>query len=434
MPNLVHAIEKLLEEVEAAPSETTRIEIPVDPVQGDHVVPWMAKQPIFPKFYWQSRDTTEETVALGQARTFSDINPAYSVLSCNQRIWGGYAFPRASKRGGCLSSYFFLPQIELLRRRENWFIAANLLEDKDALRRAIYKLVADLSSGYSQTPDVESVQHKPTKSHWEKNVNLALKTIEDTELKKVVLARQTVITLSAPMQGYELLNLSRAQNRHSFHFLMQLDAEHAFIGSTPERLYSRRGSLLETEALAGTIGRDTNPSQDLELANWLIQDEKNLQENQYVVDDIIERLTPFCQRVDVEQEPRLVRLRRVQHLKRHIQAELTAYADKSKLLQALQPTAAVAGLPRAQALEFIEQNEPFSRSWYAGSLGYISETEAEFCVAIRSALVQGKRISLFAGAGIVPGSQADHEWQELDKKMSTLLSLITEKSVLEQAS
>ncbi len=434
MPNLVHAIQTLLEEVEAASIETTRIELPIESVHADHVVPWMAKQAVFPKFYWQSRDTTEETVALGQARTFSDINPAYSVLSSNQRIWGGYAFPRSSKHDACLSSYFFLPQIELLRRRDQWFIAANLLEDKDSLRRAIHRLSADLTAGFNQMPDVESVQHTPSKEHWERNVNLALKTIEETELKKVVLARQTVISLSAPMQGYELLDLSRQQNRHSFHFLMQLDAEHAFIGSTPERLYSRRGSLLETEALAGTIGRDANPSQDLELANWLIQDEKNLQENQDVVDDIIERLTPFCQRVDVEQEPRLVRLRRVQHLKRHIQAELTAHADRSKLLQALQPTAAVAGLPRGQALEFIEQNEPFARAWYAGSVGYISETEAEFCVAIRSALVQGKRLSLFAGAGIVPGSHAEHEWQELDKKMSTLLSLITEQSILEQAS
>lgn len=114
MPNLVHAIQTLLEEVEAASIETTRIELPIESVHADHVVPWMAKQAVFPKFYWQSRDTTEETVALGQARTFSDINPAYSVLSSNQRIWGGYAFPRSSKHDACLSSYFFLPQIELL--------------------------------------------------------------------------------------------------------------------------------------------------------------------------------------------------------------------------------------------------------------------------------------------------------------------------------
>lgn len=89
MPDLVHAIKALLEAINAASSDETRVEIPIESFNADHVVPWMAKQAIFPKFYWQSRDTTEETVALGQVRTFSDINPAYSVLSRNQRIWGG---------------------------------------------------------------------------------------------------------------------------------------------------------------------------------------------------------------------------------------------------------------------------------------------------------------------------------------------------------
>jgi menaquinone-specific isochorismate synthase len=58
-------------------------------------------------------------------------------------------------------------------------------------------------------------------------------------------------------------------------------------------------------------------------------------------------------------------------------------------------------------------------------MGYFSHQQAQFCVAIRSALVVDNCVQLYAGAGIVPGSIAEHEWQELDKKMSTLLSLIT---------
>ena len=77
-------------------------------------------------------------------------------------------------------------------------------------------------------------------------------------------------------------------------------------------------------------------------------------------------------------------------------------------------------------MAFIQDNEPFARGWYAGSMGFISHQRAEFCVAIRSALILGEEVQLFAGAGIVPGSVADNEWQELDKKMSTLLSLITD--------
>ncbi|CAM4033855.1 isochorismate synthase [Vibrio neonatus] len=434
MSFFAHAIKQLAHHVETAPIDACRIEVPVEDVCIDSVLPWMESQPIFPKFYWQSRDTTEEVIALGQARTFNEINPAYSMLNQNQRIWGGYAFPYKNNKGRCLKSFFFLPHIELLRRNQDWFLAVNLMEDRDAVRRAVHLLNNDTLSFSKPLPAVTKVTHIPDQALWTHNVDLALESISHSELKKVVLARKTTVKLDATLKGVELLALSREQNRHSFHFLLQLEEGHSFIGSTPERLYSRRGQLIETEALAGTIGRHSQPVRDLELANWLIHDKKNLQENQYVVDDIVDSLVPFCSSVEVEDEARLVKLRRVQHLKRHIQAELSKHADKSKLLQALQPTAAIAGLPRHLALDFIEQHEPFSRSWYSGSVGYISDQSAEFCVAIRSAMVQGDNLHLFAGAGIVPGSKAEHEWQELDKKMSTLLSLITEQSVLEQAS
>ena len=216
--------------------------------------------------------------------------------------------------------------------------------------------------------------------------------------------------------------------------MLSLDKGHSFIGSTPERLYARQGQELYTEALAGTIGRGKNASHDMELANWLANDAKNLNENQYVVDDIIERLTPHSDDVCVEEEARLVRLRKVQHLKRSIHANLKQGVNGVQLLSALQPTAAVAGLPRKESMAFIQKHEPFARGWYAGSMGFISHQRAEFCVAIRSALVLGDEVQLFAGAGIVPGSVAEHEWQELDKKMSTLLSLISDHAPLGVAS
>ncbi|MCG6480780.1 chorismate-binding protein, partial [Vibrio parahaemolyticus] len=150
---------------------------------------------------------------------------------------------------------------------------------------------------------------------------------------------------------------------------------HSFMGSTPERLYFRQGLDLHTEALAGTIGRGQNATQDMALSNWLAQDTKNLNENQYVVDDIVDRLTPHAETVTVEQEAHLVRLRKVQHLKRRIHAQLNAGVNGVQLLSALQPTAAVAGVPRKEAFDFITQHEPFARGWYAGSMGYFSHQQ-----------------------------------------------------------
>jgi menaquinone-specific isochorismate synthase len=258
--------------------------------------------------------------------------------------------------------------------------------------------------------------------------------IENNQFKKVVLARKTTVDVKQPISPAQLLKASYRENHHSFHFMMVLSKELAFVGSTPERLYRRVGQQLETEALAGTIGRGDNAADDMKLANWLTQDVKNINENQYVVDDILQSLAPHSDEVHLERELRLVRLRKVQHLKRNIVAQLNKGINAVQLLQALQPTAAVAGLPRNEAMEFIEQREPFARGWYAGSVGYLSHERAEFCVAIRSALLMKDEVQLFAGAGIVPGSVAEHEWQELDKKMSTLLSLISDNPSLGVAS
>ena len=119
----------------------------------------------------------------------------------------------------------------------------------------------------------------------------------------------------------------------------------------------------------------------------------------------------------------IVRLRKVQHLRRRIQAEMESPDDTRCLLQ-LQPTAAVAGLPRASALAFIDRVEPFNREWYAGSAGYLSRRQSEFCVTLRSARVEGNTLRLYAGAGIVEGSDPEQEWQEIENKAAGLRSLL----------
>lgn len=429
------AVTELVRRVKDAQHGVTRIVQILEEKPDFAFIDWLEAQPIFPKFYWQSRDTREEVVALGQLHTFADPAPAYTILAEDQRIWGGRSFDgQTDKNRRCMSSFFFLPQIELIRFDDKWSLAVNLNTEKHRTLTSLHKLCADLAPLPMVASHIQSIAHTPQQPQWNALVDKVLTGIENDEFKKVVLARRTSVQLDAPICAAQLLKSSREQNHHSFHFLLSLDSKHSFIGSTPERLYARQGLELNTEALAGTIGRGSNASQDMQLANWLASDSKNLNENQYVVDDIIERLAPHSDNVTVEQEARLVRLRKVQHLKRSIHAHLHKGVNGVQLLSALQPTAAVAGLPREASMAFIRENEPFARGWYAGSMGFISHQRAEFCVAIRSALVLDDQVQLFAGAGIVPGSVAEHEWQELDKKMSTLLTLISDHPPLGVAS
>ncbi|MCY9802001.1 isochorismate synthase [Vibrio scophthalmi] len=429
------AITELIERVKDATDEVTRL-VQVLPTKPDFAfIDWLQAQPIFPKFYWQSRDTREEVVALGQLSTFNDPAPAYAFLKGEQRIWGGRSFDgQSAKNPRCPASFFFLPKVELSRQDQQWVIAANISGCKQQTIESLQQLRTVIPKLLPVSAHIQHIEHTPTQPQWESLVEKVLTGIADNQFKKVVLARETTLELDSAICAAQLLKASAEHNQHSFHFMLAQNERHSFIGSTPERLYSRQGKDLYTEALAGTIGRGNNASQDMELANWLTQDSKNLNENQYVVDDIIDRLKPYSDLVEVESEARLVRLRKVQHLKRSIHAHLNQGVNGVQLLSALQPTAAVAGLPRKESMDFIQQHEPFSRSWYAGSMGFISQQRAEFCVAIRSAQIVDEVIQLYAGAGIVPGSIAEHEWQELDKKMSTLLSLISDHPPLGVAS
>ena len=142
-------------------------------------------------------------------------------------------------------------------------------------------------------------------------------------------------------------------------------------------------------------------------------DEKKQRENLLVVDDICQRLRQAALALDVS-GPEVIPLRTVQHLRRVIQGDLQ-HADDSRCLALLQPTAAA----------FIRHHEPFARQWYAGSAGYLTAGESEFCVALRCARVSDHYIWLYAGAGIVQGSDADQEWQEVENKAAGLQSLFT---------
>ncbi len=435
MSHFKQTINALIQQIEQASNNDSRVNHGIELDAGFSFIDWLDAQPLFPKFYWQSRDTREEVVALGKEHIFSEPAPAYAVLSEGQRVWGGRSFDGATEKNRrCMSSFFFLPQIELIRFDQQWSLNVNLNGGKAKAIQALKRLCCDVVTLQDAPTHIESIQHTPEFPYWSQLVDKALDHIEQGQFKKVVLARKTELALHHSINAAQFLKASTLSNHHSFHFLFALDKSHAFIGSTPERLYCRYGTELFTEALAGTIGRGCDAQEDLALANWLSNDAKNLQENQYVVDDIVGSLTEHAHDIDVQEETRLIRLRKVQHLKREISAQLKAGVNGVQLLAALQPTAAVAGLPRDEALNFIAEHEPFARGWYSGSVGFISHDRAEFCVAIRSALVLDKCVKLFAGAGIVPGSDSEFEWQELDRKMSTLLTLITEQSPLGVAS
>lgn len=385
---------------------------------------WLTAQTLWPQFYWQQRSGSEEIAAIGAVKTFSSLAQANDFLATQERddirLCGVNAF---DPQHGML----FLPRLTWRREagravlRLNLWSATSLQQDAEHARQCLAALSAQHSST-ELTLQQEGEINRPDKAGWYRLITQATQAIRSGEFSKVVLARATDLIFASALNAGALMAASRRVNFSCYHFYMAFDAQRTFLGSSPERLWRRRGLQLDTEALAGTVAGHDDDATAQRLGNWLMADDKNQRENGLVVDDICQRLQGMTQTLDVL-PAEIVRLRKVQHLRRRIQAELDT-ADDTRCLLQLQPTAAVAGLPRAAALDFIEREEPFTRQWYAGSAGILSRRQSEFCVTLRSAMVEGNTLRLYAGAGIVEGSDPEQEWQEIENKAAGLRSLL----------
>ncbi|MFW2399118.1 isochorismate synthase, partial [Burkholderia pseudomallei] len=198
-----------------------------------------------------------------------------------------------------------------------------------------------------------------------------------------------------------------------------------FVGATPERLARVAHGHAHTHALAGTIARGNDPAHDRALGAQLMASAKERLEHALVVDAIRDALAPLSRAIDVPAQPSLLRLPRLQHLSTPIAAALNERATLLQVVAALHPTPAVAGHPRAAALEHIRAHEGFDRGWYAGPIGWIdAHGNGDFVVALRSALISASACRLFAGCGIVAASEPAREYRETSLKLSGMQAAI----------
>jgi isochorismate synthase len=234
-------------------------------------------------------------------------------------------------------------------------------------------------------------------------------------LEKVVLARAVVERPTVPLE-HTLRWLAASYPTCTICALGWGDA--LFLSATPERLVRVQGQHIETMALAGSAPRGTTPADDAAKAAALLASAKDRHEHQLVVEAIRDALAPLCHELAISPTPTVLTMPNVQHLATPIVGTLNGTATIFDLADRLHPTPAVGGQPRAAALAFLRANEPIPRGWYAGMLGWIdAEGSGELVVTLRSALLRGERAWLYAGCGIVAGSQPDSEWEETELKL-----------------
>lgn len=436
---LARVVSRALEMPSAA--HLVRVEVPVENVDP---LDWLHAQPHAQKVYWRGRSDDIAVAGVGAAERHTgtsredvDRLPALErrIMQAEDariRYYGGLRFDLNGRPDPGWAPFqtfrFVLPRFELGLRQGDATLACNLVLPRDRARRSeilgqIQTLAFPARTSAGLLPLPISRHDLPAAGAWRRGIEQALRDFRQTSLEKVVLARKAVFGLADELDPVRLLARLQEATPGCFHFCFQPEAGAAFIGASPERILRREGSTLASEAVAGTRPRGASTRADAELLKELLGSDKEQREHAYVRQSIQQTLTSFSKTLHADALPSEMKLARGRHLYSKFEGTLRPGVRTIDVLQALHPTPAVGGYPKAEALQAIRRLEKFDRGWYAGPIGWIGPEAAEFAVAIRSGLVQPERLALFSGAGIVEGSVPEAEWQEIEYKISDFLSV-----------
>ncbi|HCH52182.1 MAG TPA: isochorismate synthase [Aeromonas sp.] len=278
----------------------------------------------------------------------------------------------------------------------------------------------------TETNSVIAVQSTPAAGEFKASVSAALDAFAQGKLAKVVLSRKLILTLHKPADPERVLARLMAQNPHAFHFSLPLGQGRRLLGASPELLLRVSGGEVFTHPLAGSARRASEPVQDKQVARDLLASSKDQHEHRLVIDEIRRVLTPHCRELAIPQNPTLMSTDTLWHLGTPIAGQLHG-SDASVLSLACQlhPTPALCGYPTDLARQFIREQEPFRRALFSGIVGWCdSQGNGEWAVVIRCGVLDGHQVELFAGAGIVAGSDPAMEWAETGTKLGTMLKAL----------
>jgi menaquinone-specific isochorismate synthase len=262
---------------------------------------------------------------------------------------------------------------------------------------------------------------------WKERVAEAIKRIEGAKVDKVVLARDIVATSTHDLQALPILKRLAAEYPSTWTFAVD-----GLVGATPELLLRLSRGMVTSRVLAGTIPKTGDDEKDLALAASLARSSKDLEEHEYAVRSVAEALEPFCSSTNVPESPFVLHLANVMHLATDVTGALIESknrVDAFSLLKSLHPSAAVCGTPRNIAFDIIDEIEGMNRGRYAGPVGWIDASgDGELGIALRTGQISGKEIRIYAGCGIVAGSNPEKELEESAAKMIPMKSALQHHS------
>jgi menaquinone-specific isochorismate synthase len=363
------------------------------------------------------------------------ISKDFKVHGVGPTIFGGFSFdplkPRTRLWSKFSHSLFHLPKYMLSIMDGQAYLTTNIvctknddesLADKitDERTEILAHVVKPTFEKWHLPFKIEEINPEP----WKQSVEILVKDLQKGTLKKVVLARELRLIFNQQIKVEQVLNSLLTEQKESFVFAFESNGD-CFIGASPERLIKKDGDRLFSTCLAGSIARGTSKSEDQQLGELLLSDQKNLNEHKFVVDMIRSAMDEYCSEITIPKEPQLMKMRYIQHLFTPVSGISKLDSSLLKVVEHLHPTPALGGMPKNEAIEKIREVEELDRGYYAAPIGWLDQNgNGEFAVAIRSGLIQGNEASLFAGCGIVENSDAEDEFLETRIKFRPMLNAL----------
>lgn len=332
--------------------------------------PFMQVCKEYPRFYWKARGSSKAYVGYGH-------NPSSPFTFQAQAFY----------EQGCEGIWKSFPQ--------EWSLSPEHLISADWKQE----------SKKPTLPCCLERKDTPTYEKWWHLVQDAVSKINQNLLRKVVLARQTTFTFDGIVDPLELLKGLMSFGDQTSLFMVQLSPEITFLGASPEKLFKRLDRRILTEALAGTISSSEK---------WSPKEFAEVEAVRLFLNNQLDGCCQDLQCSSPEERP----FGSLRHLYQKLDGTLKTKISDKMLITKLHPTPALGGFPREYTLGYLRSVEPIHRGWYGAPIGLVSEKETDLAIAIRSMVVCQNQIHLFAGAGIVKGSDPAKEWEELDRKIA----------------
>lgn len=391
-------------------------------------------------FFWKSKEQSAWLAAWGLSAQVSLEELSNSTLDETLTVCGGFPFAPARQEVNewqeLSEPFWFVPQFIWRQKAAGGQLEINCpietAPNDDAWKQElIHKADSFLQSLIAASlvpsqplPAYSERLEFPTRARWNAEMQAAQDSMEQHDFDKVVLSRRLQLRFPDEISAADLMQNLGTLKEESFLFVMQTPSGRCFMGRSPERLLAWQGATFQLDAIAGTRRRSASIPGDQAYSEELQNSPKEQNEHRLVGQAISTLLDAEGISFRVLDEQAIIRLQHVQHMRTRFQGVMPAGRRALELLPLLHPTPAVGGYPRQPAVAFMLREEAYDRGWFTGGIGVFQGSNGDVAIGIRSALVDGSSLWIYAGAGIVPGSIAATEWREIEAKMQNFLGFL----------